>query len=256
MSRVRRGMDAIDCLEYLLGVGRPITRDQFESLDKRLARIESAYRLQNSILVERASTITMLENINEPRVAEHLGSMAAFGPGLPTISLAPEDSLNEKWCKPSYEMNIIQQQLWVLETMTAVAEVIDIPGQEATAEWDALQAKIQSHLQSDPESPLYFVFGGISNLRASGLAWRQRLFAARLALRVARHRTEFEKLPERLEVTLDEDLSEIPASLFDKTPPRYIVNGDAFTIEYSTPSSSRHTSIFRTIDVFSGSALH
>lgn len=85
-------------------------------------------------------------------------------------------------------LQMMRQQIWMLKQMTVAADWVDQPGTEASRRWMIFQCEIIKVVRSENDSPLSLLFPAISGLRNKALAYRQRLLAARLALRVVRYR--------------------------------------------------------------------
>ena len=140
-----------------------------------------------------------------------------------------------KWASFSYMLQMMRQQIWMLKQMTVAADWVDQPGTEASRRWETLNREIIKVVRSEKDSPLSLLFPPISGLRNKALAYRQRLLAARLALRVVRYRAREQSLPEDLAAVLDAGLPHVPCSLWDGSGPNLKVRPSGFTVSYATP---------------------
>ena len=121
------------------------------------------------------------------------------------------------------------------DTMTRLANLVDVPGPEAGRQWQQETDEIRRLLKSWENALVSLLFPAITGVRHEGLAYRQRLIAARLALRVDRHRTASGSLPRNLEDVLDEAMPEVPAGLITGHPPQYELRPGGFTIGEGCP---------------------
>lgn len=229
LFRARLGGDAVNSLQALIA-RVDLTPKQFRAIDRRLAEMESSYRLAGTIHAERAALYTTIENIGHSEVREGLESLAGFGPGGVTYSLAPEKWRLNHWASLSYRPDKMEQQTWMLERMTRLAELIDVPGPDAERQWQHNDKEISSFLESNKHALVSFLLSGVTDVRRTGLEYRQRLVASRLALRVGRYQAEKGILPDKLDDVLDDAMPEVPAGLITGLPPEYRVRPDGFTI--------------------------
>lgn len=237
LVRARIGETALDTLELIFGTVE-LTRDQFRMIDDRLSEMESTFRLSKTIHAERASLYTTMENIGHPDVRESLGMMAGLGSGGGILSFAPEKSLIDDWASLSYRPKLMHQQAWMLKRMSTLAQWIDVPGTEGQRVWDKNDQEISDVFDSSEDSPLYSLFPAVIYVRNKALAHRQRILAARLALRAAQYHAKEEKLPASLDVVLDGDLPDIPLGLWASKRPHYDVRAGGFLIKYAVPTTS------------------
>ncbi len=140
-----------------------------------------------------------------------------------------------KWTSFSYMLQMMRQQIWMLKQMTVAADWVDQPGTEASRRWMIFQCEIIKVVRSENDSPLSLLFPAISGLRNKALAYRQRLLAARLALRVVRYRARKQALPDDLAAVLDAGLPNVPCNLWDGSGPNLEVRPRGFTVSYATP---------------------
>jgi hypothetical protein len=233
LVRVRIGGLAIDSLEEVLAVV-DVNDEQLRAIDARLSVMESTCRLADALRAERAVLFTTLENIGHPDVRESLGMMAGLGPGSSVQIFAPSRSANNKWASLSYAPEMMRQEVWLLNQMSAAANLVDIPGTEAGKQWNEVNREISETVKCDENSPLFHLFPAIDYLRDRALAYRQRLLAARLALRVIRYRTNNQALPSDLTAVQDEQLPMVPPGLWNEAEPSFDLRPDGFAIFYPT----------------------
>jgi hypothetical protein len=199
LVRARIGRYAVDALQLLLARD-DLTPEQFQAIDRRLAEMESAYRLAGTVRAERAAFFTSMENL-------------------------------DRWGTLAYRPELMRQQAWALEKMTELAERIDVFGPEGQRRWSKTDNEITAAVKSmGRDTPVGAMFPAVGLVRDTGLEYRQRLVAARLALRVDRYRAENGELPGRLEDVLDDALPEVPAGLLSGRPPEYEAARGGFTI--------------------------
>jgi len=232
LARARIGGHAVDSLEQVLAVV-DLHADQFTAIDERLAVMESSYRLGDTLRAERASLLTTLENIRHPDVREDLGMMAGLGSGGGLFSFAPQDSAIDKWGSLSYAPHLMGQQTWMLRQMTAAANVVDEPGEGATEQWNKIDQQISNMLESNEGSPLASLLPAVTYLRDPAFAYRQRLMAARLALRVIRYRSTNQTLPANLDAVRDEQMATGVRGLWNGDEANFNTRPDGFEISYS-----------------------
>lgn len=227
--RARGGGECMDTLEAILGDAAP-NAEQFQALDAQLAKMEASFRLCDTIRAEGASLFTSLENVGHPDVRESLEMMGGLDSGGSLFSFSPKQPAMNTWSSLSYLPELMQQQVWTLRVMSQAAELVDQPGEAATQEWETINREISKKLSS--EGPVSHLFPAIANLRDQAFAYRQRLQATRLALRVVRYRQRKGEFPNGLDDVLDPQLPAIPPSLWTGKRPDFEYDGHRLTISY------------------------
>jgi hypothetical protein len=197
LVRARLAGDAVDALQQLLARVE-LTPQQFQVIDDRLKVMESTYRLAESIRCERASFLTTLETVGYDRRPQGMRQLAG-------------------------SLNMLSRQ----------AALIDLPNVEAKERWTICEQETKSMIESNVNDPYASVIASNSVVRITGLEHRQRLIAARLALRVARYRAEKGSLPDNLQDIVDQTMPEIPNGLMSGKPPEYLVEPLSFIIRES-----------------------
>lgn len=241
-ARAQIGNHAVDALQLLLA-DFELSPAEFTSLDQRLARMESSYRLAGTVQAERSIMFTTMQNIGLPEVQKSLDQSAS------------QSSLDD-WVSPIYLPERMRQEAWMLETMSQLADLIDNPDAQAEQQWQVLHQEVQVYLRTRRESLISEFFPGFNNLRHTGLEYRQRLVAARLALRIDRYRSEHGKLPGNLEEVLDAPLPERPLDLFSGFTFEYEVRRDAFTLRKATMTAEDERPHLLEVDYEASRAEH
>lgn len=240
--RAQLGNHAVDVLQLLLAEFE-LSPAQFTSLDQRLARMESSYRLAGTVQAERSIIFTTMQNIGQPEVRKSLDDWG---------SQSWLDYRASPVCLPER----MRQEAWMLETISQLADLIDNPEVQAEQQWQVLHQEVQVYLKARRESLISYLFPDFRSSRHTGLEYRQRLVAARLALRIDRYRSKHGKLPANLEEVLEGALPERPLELFSGFTLAYEVCQDAFTLRKATMTKEDERPHLLEVDYEAGRAEH
>ncbi len=198
--RISNVDNGIRGLEQLLDVTK-LDDAQTRELDEILQEFESNVRLKSAILGERAMFMTTSLSVPDD-----------------LDSIAQADDLWTEFQVGAYrqlEALQMRDQIRLLETSREIAEIIDVPGEDAAQQMDRLQAKIDSlgswHVVAS-------MGGNFASVRRRGLITRQHIINARLGLRVARYRDMHGQLPASLDEVLDESLPSLSPGLLSGQP--------------------------------------
>lgn len=198
------------------------------SLDRRLAVLESRFRVGPALRSERAAMLTTMENLGRLDMSNVLED-AARG-----VSRTRALLLNHWWGSWVYRPRRLHQQVIMLRTMSRMADLIDMPGPRAAEQFAEADAVMR-----DGELPLCEEFSShLHQLRDAALKHRQRLNSARLALAVCRFRELHGRLPDSLSEL--PDLPPIAATgLFTGQPVEYVTTDKGFVIYDGAPEKGR-----------------
>jgi hypothetical protein len=208
--------------------------EEFERLDAHLRAVEEDFRLAPAAFGERAMLMTMLDNWSENRS----DVMTSFGDGFQF----------DWWARlPAQRMEL---QADALRFLKEEADLIDKPGREGQADFEAFEQNMRS------ESPnLGYLVGAVSAVRHAGLRVRQQATNTRLAMRVDRFRAQHGRLPASLSEILDDEFSKIPSDLYGGLPVVYKIRESGFVI-YSLGYDGIDSDAVRGRDLFEwGSAI-
>ena len=233
--RARVGGEAIDALQLLLA-RVDFSPEQFRAIDDRLVEMESSYRLTHIVVCERAMAFTMMENIGTPEVRKFMATSVGLGQDGYVFSSSPRKSRLDRWASLAYQPKRMRQQAWMLDRLTKLADLIDVPGADAERLWRSNHDEIKTFFKSNRDELVFQFFPALESERLAGLAYRQRLVASRLALRVSRYQLEKGSLPNSLEEVLDDTMPRIPLGLISGLAPEYIVHPGSFSIREATGS--------------------
>lgn len=122
----------------------------------------------------------------------------------------------------------------MLRTMSEWAVLVDQPGPSASQQLRVALAELEEN-----DFPIFPEFSShIGDLRGAGLAYRQRLISAKLALKVYSYRAAHGRLPESLDELPNPPSEEIIGLLSGK-PLVYERTVDGFAIYDETPKQGR-----------------
>ena len=218
---------ALDDLQIALGQGW-IDDHRHEELDARLAEMDARFRLAPVLRSERAAMLTMMENLGRIDIS---GALEDVNRGL---SSTKAQVLNRWWGSWVYLPRRLHQEAIMLRTLGRMADLVDVPGPPADERFADAEAET-----SDDDSPICAEFSShLGRLRQSGMAHRQRLHAARLALVVCRFRELHGDLPDSLADLTDSSLAEAKG-LITGDPLVYFKTADGFVIYDGEPGHGR-----------------
>ncbi|HJT32178.1 MAG TPA: hypothetical protein VJ783_09055, partial [Pirellulales bacterium] len=208
---------ALDDLQIALGQGW-IDEHRHEELDARLVEMESRFRLAPVLRGERAAMLTMMENLGRSDISRALEDFEG-------ISSTKAQVLNRWWGSWIYLPRRLHQEAIMLRTLGQMADLVDVPGPRAAERFADADAEAR-----DDDSPICAEFSShLGRLGQSGMAHRQRLLAARLALAVCRFRELHGRLPDSLAELTDSPLAEAKG-LITGQPLVYLKTADGFVI--------------------------
>lgn len=221
--------DAKCMLEDLqLAIGqRLLDESALRAVDRRLAEMESGFRMGPVLQAERAAMLTTSENIRHADVSSSL-----INPGR-GFSSAKARVLGHWWGSWIYRPRRLHQEAIMLRTISRMADLVDVPGPRAAEQF--AEADL---LMRDGDLPLCAAFCSDLNLREKAMGHRQRLISARLALAVCRLRERNGRLPESLADLTDSPLTN-STGLFTGQPLDYVKTGDGFVIYDGAPERGR-----------------
>ena len=214
----------LDLLETALGQVR-FARDERRTLDNRLEAMESEFRLASAIPSERAALMTTMNTAGSREFGELLDSSLASASKLTIRNRA---WTNFWWGTTFFRPRLRHEQAFMLRMKSRMATVIDQPGLAGKIAQNRFDADLTSQLAHLPINSLFP--WKCDEIRRLALDFRQRLIAARLALRVCHYRAQQGKWPESLEMVLDKELPALPKGLFSDRPLVYDVEDDGFAI--------------------------
>lgn len=199
---IRVAGSGLDNLQTLLG-RTTLNEADLKQIDSRLKTMESGYRLAPATYAERASILTMLDNLGRPEMGELLESLEYLSDDSKVVPDAYWK--NRWWGSWLYRPRRLCGEAVMLQTMSRFAELIDQPGPTAAAQLAAADAHFRVQARELPTCAIFLT--DLNDIRTSGLAYRQRLIAARLAIAVCRYRAEHGELPRALaEVHIPRDI--------------------------------------------------
>lgn len=217
---------ALDNLQIALGQGW-IDGHRHEELDARLAEMEARFRLAPVLRSERAAMLTMMENLGRSDISRALEDFEG-------ISSTKAKVLNRWWGSWIYLPRRLHQEAIMLRTLGRMADLVDVPGPRADEQFADADAETR-----DDDSPICAEFSShLGRLRQSGMAHRQRLIAARVALAVCRFRELHGDLPDSLAELTDSPLAEAKC-LITGQPLIYLKTADGFVIYDGEPDQGR-----------------
>jgi len=218
---------AMNSLQDVLG-HTELDPEQFDALDRCLARLQETATLKELVLKERAITLSTMETVGSPMFRDDVLDLEPARRGVrPPPSTNALDRIgrqinnevkNRGWASELYRPRLMRNQVFVLRTLSEFAEIVDQPGPEGAAAFARMNADLKEQVRDYPVAALFVgepqQVMDLEWVRLHGLWHRQRLTIARLALRVARYRTLHGRLPEMLAEVADQDIPEIPSDLF------------------------------------------
>ena len=92
----------------------------------------------------------------------------------------------------------MDEQIWMLESMTWQANSADATGVNAETKWRNKNRVLFDEINADQDSLIYNLYPSIAGARQTAINYRQRLNHARIALRVDRHYQATAKVPKSL----------------------------------------------------------
>lgn len=218
---------ALDNLQIALGQDW-IDGHRHEELDARLAEMGARFRLAPVLRNERAAMLTMMENLGRVDIS---GALEDAERG---ISSTKAQVLNRWWGSWIYLPRRLHQEAIMLRTLGQMADLVDVPGPRAAERFADADAQTR-----DDDSPICAAFSShLGRLRQSGMAHRQRLLAARLALAACRFRELHGDLPASLAELTDSPLADTKG-LITGQPPIYLKTADGFVIYDGEPDQGR-----------------
>jgi len=197
--------------------------------------MEDGYRLAPVVIAERAMLFTTINSVGAKEMGDHMDSVSKFywgrgKSGIPTARY--KNALRGSWVGRPSQM---REQVFALQMMSRFAEYVDRPGPDGQRAFDAVEADFRAEVQR------YWVnsalFPGVKHARRTGLEYRQRLVAARLGIRVARHRARHGTLPETLDSLFDDSFDKTPLGLFSGKPLVYQLRSDGLSLHDVDPET-------------------
>ncbi|MGE0536600.1 MAG: hypothetical protein AB7O68_16640 [Pirellulales bacterium] len=212
LARARDIDQTLDLLQMALAEAAPAATT-CDALDRRLAALDVATRLATAVRAERATMLTMMENIGSPEVRQLAEMISSIGSGSHLVPGA--NAKCRYWGSPLYRPRLLEQQRWLLVTLGELADTIDDVGPAAQRRFTDQVVQAKKQLQSRPV--VAWMFPATEQGRERMLSVRQRLTAARLGLRARAYFDAHGALPDSLDQLYDEQLDK-PVGLLTGQP--------------------------------------
>lgn len=205
------------------GLGMQLLGDaELHHVDARLDEMESSFRMGPSLCCERAALLTTMEN---------LGRSGVRNPLLDNDSEMVAAIVGHWWGSWIYRPRRLHQEVIVLQAMSRMAELIDLPGPQAAEQF----AEVADRLHE--RAPMCQAYS-VSELRDAAMNHRQRLISARLAIDVYRFRDSHGRLPQTLSELSDSPFASA-IGLITGRPLVYTKAGNGFVIYDGSPNQGR-----------------